>query len=431
MPRQAASPYRTGMGVLARLVLAVFVVAAGLGSVVAPATSGAGDAGPPPEFSDTVVHTVADPTALAFTPDGRMLITQRTGKLRVVRDGVLLAQPALNLSGRICSGGERGLLGVAVDPNFAANHFVYLFWTHDAFDFCGVGGPNAPENRVTRHVLRANDTVEPGSQRVLVDHIASKRENHNAGDLQFGFGELLYVSVGDGGCTLGQPNQCGADNTNSRRLDIPQGKILRVTRTGKVPASNPYVGAPGARRCTQPSGPDPGTGPCTETFASGFRNPFRFARQPGTRTFYVNDVGQSTWEEIDRLERGADYGWNVREGHCATDSTTDCGPTSFENPLHDYSHAATDCQSITGGAFVPEGLWPAPYDGAYLFADFVCGTVFRLAPAGGGAYTQEPFITDVAGPVHLAFGPYEDTQALYYLAYFDATVHRVVLDETR
>lgn len=414
------------MSVLVRVLLAGFVAVAAVGMASVPATSGAGSAAPTPGFSDTVLHNVAVPTALAFTPDGRMLITQRNGKLRVARDGVLLTRPALNLSGRICSDGERGLLGVAVDPNFATNRYLYLYWTHDAHDFCGVGGPNAPENRVTRHVLRADDRVAPASQKILVDHMLAQRQNHNAGDLHFGYGQFLYVSVGDGSCTINHPNQCGAENTNSRRLDIPNGKILRVTRSGEVPASNPYVGAPGARRCTRPSGPAPGTGPCTETFASGFRNPFRFAHKPGTRTFYVNDVGQVDWEEIDLLERGRDYGWNVREGHCATGSTTDCGPTPFENPLHDYSHA-TGCQSITGGAFVPEGLWPAPYDGSYLFADFVCGTVFRLAPADGGGYTQEPFITGANGPVHLTFGPYDDTQALYYLAYLDGTVHRVAL----
>ena len=221
---------------------------------------------------------------------------------------------------------------------------------------------------------------------------------HNGGDLHFGANELLYVSVGDGGCVIDDDTQCGASNTNSRRLDIPNGKILRVTRDGGVPATNPYVGAPGARRCTLPAGPQPGSGPCTETFASGFRNPFRFAQLPGTNTFYVNDVGQSTWEEIDRLRAGSDYGWNVREGHCRTGSTTDCGPTPYQNPLHDYSQVATGCRAITGGAFVPEGLWPAPYSGSYLFADFGCGKVFRLVPRPGGGFRQVEFLTEVSCP---------------------------------
>ncbi len=382
----------------------------------------------PAGFSDTVVHKVTTPTALAWTPDGRMLIAQDGGQLRVVRDGQLLTTPALNFGSRICTQGERGLLGVAVDPRFATNHFVYLYWTHNAHGFCGEGGPDTPENRVTRHVLGDNDRISLSSEKVLVDHIPSQRFIHNAGDLHFGADELLYVSVGDGGCVLGDPTRCGALNTNSRRLDIPNGKILRVTRSGGVPASNPYVGATGARRCTLPTGPQPGNGPCTETFASGFRNPFRFAQVPGTSQFYVNDVGQAHWEEIDRLVKGADYGWNVREGHCATGSYTNCGPTPFENPIHDYSHAATGCGSITGGAFVPEGLWPAPYSGSYLFADYVCGKIFRLAPTTGGGYTQKPFLTDVNVPVHLAFGPYRETRALYYLDYGGGAVHRVVYE---
>ena len=354
-----------------------------------------------------------------------MLVTQDNGQLRVIKNGELLATPALVLGSRLCPRGERGLLSVAVDPNFDTNQFIYLFWTHNAHDSCGQSGSDSPENRVTRMVLGDNDLVTPGSERVIVDHMLAQRYNHNGGDLHFGANGLLYISVGDGGCVIGDATRCGSLNTNSRRLDIPNGKILRVTRTGGVPATNPYVGATGARRCTLPAGPQPGTGPCTEIFASGLRNPFRIAQQPGTNTFYVNDVGQASWEEIDLLRSGKDYGWNVREGHCATDSTTGCGATAFENPLHDYSHAATGCGSITGGAFVPQGVWPQPYGGSYLFSDYVCGKIFRLVPQAGGGYTQEEFMTDVSVPVHLAFGPYGTTRALYYLDYGGGTVHRV------
>ena len=383
----------------------------------------------PAGFTDTVVTALTTPTGMAWTPDGRMLITQDSGQLRVVRDGQLLAKPALNLGTRICPQGERGLMSVAVDPKFASNHFIYFFWTHNAHNYCGQGGPDAPENRVTRAVLGDNDLVVPGSEKVLVDHMVAQRFNHNGGDLHFGADQLLYISVGDGGCVIDDATRCASLNTNSRRLDIPHGKILRVTRSGGVPSTNPYVGTPGARRCTLPAGSQPGTGPCTETFASGFRNPFRFAQKPGTNTFYVNDVGQANWEEIDLLRRGKDYGWNVREGHCATDSTTNCGPTPYQNPIHDYSHAETGCGSITGGAFVPEGLWPAPYGGSYLFSDYVCGKIFRLVPQAGGGYTQEEFMTDVSVPVHLAFGPYGATQALYYLDYGGGAVHRVAYTE--
>ena len=390
---------------------------------LAAVTAGAG-------FSDTVVASVPSPTAMAFTPDGRMLVTQDSGQLRLIEDGQLLTTPALSLGSRVCAGGERGLLGVAVDPNFATNRYIYLYWSHNAHNYCGQTPPNTPENRVSRYVLGADNKVVAGSEKVLIDHIPSQRINHNAGDLQFGADQLLHVSVGDGGCVLNDATRCGDLNTNSRRLDIPNGKILRITRSGGVPSTNPYVGATGARRCTLPSGVQPGSGPCTETFASGFRNPFRFAQKPGTNQFYVNDVGQDTWEEIDQLAKGADYGWNIREGHCATGSLTNCAATQYRNPIHDYSHASTGCASITGGAFVPEGIWPDPYGGSYLFGDYVCGKIFRLVPLAGGGYRQEEFLTGLSAPVHLTFGPYGATQALYYLDYARGGVHRVAYSDT-
>jgi glucose/arabinose dehydrogenase len=210
-----------------------------------------------------------------------MLITQDSGQLRVVRDGALLATPAVNLTSRICSGGERGLMGVAVDPNFSSNHYIYLFWTHNAHGYCGQEGPDTPHNRVTRHTLGDNNVVVAGSEKVLVDHIESQQTNHNAGDLNFGADQFLYVSVGDGGCVLNDATRCGALNTNSRRLDIPQGKILRVTRAGGVPVSNPYVGTTGARRCTLPPDLNPVTDPAQRLSPPASGTPFGSLNSPG------------------------------------------------------------------------------------------------------------------------------------------------------
>jgi glucose/arabinose dehydrogenase/PKD repeat protein len=378
----------------------------------------------PTGFTDTVAYRVTAPTALAHTPDGRLLITQDAGQLRVVRNGRLIATPALNLAARSCAEGDRGLMGVTVDPAFSTNRFVYLYWSFNKHNFCGVGTSRTPVNRVTRHVLGADDRVVAGSERVLIDNIASPARDHNGGDLRFGADGLLYVTTGDGGCVIGDPTRCAGLNTNSRRRDILNGKVLRVTRDGAIPRGNPFASASGARRCGNPAGVPGGTGTCAETFAWGFRNPFRFAVRPGTSSFYVNDVGQATWEEIDALVAGRDYGWNAREGFCARGSTTDCGSTTYQNPIFAYGHA-DGCASITGGAFVPEGLWPAPWSGSYLFADFVCGGIYRLAPRAGGGFTRQPFLPDVRGAVHLAFAPHGSGTALYYLDYFGNTVHRV------
>ena len=269
------------------------VVTAGLGlALLGSAPAAANTSGTPitpvdtlaSGLTDRLAATVTSPTDIAFTPDGRGLITTDEGRLRVLRPGGLVPGAAVNLTARIRSGGERGLLGVTVDPGFEANRWIYLFWTFDKNEFCGVATDQTPVNRVTRYRLRANDTVAPGSARLIVDNIPSPATNHNAGDLEFGADGMLYITTGDGGCEIGASDECGAANDNSRRLDLPLGKVLRVTPTGGVPADNPYVGAVDARRCTAPGGPDPGYGPCTETFASGFRNPFRMDIRPGTST---------------------------------------------------------------------------------------------------------------------------------------------------
>jgi glucose/arabinose dehydrogenase len=373
-------------------------------------------------LTDRLAATVTSPTDIAFTPDGRGLITTDEGRLRVLRPGGLVPGAAVNLTTRICSGGERGLLGVTVDPAFEANRWIYLFWTFDKNEFCGVATDQTPVNRVTRYRLRANDTVAPGSARLIVDNIPSPATNHNAGDLEFGADGMLYITTGDGGCEIGASDECGATNDNSRRLDLPLGKVLRVTPTGGVPADNPYVGAVDARRCTAPGGPDLGAGPCTETFASGFRNPFRMDIRPGTSTPWVNDVGQDTWEEIDKVVSGGDYGWNVREGFCLTGSTVDCDPSSYTDPQFAYDHA-DDCRSITGGAFVPKGTWGGRYAGEYLFADFVCGSIWRLDRVGE-AFVAEP-LAPAANPVSLTFGPSPRGRALYYAEYVSGQIRRI------
>lgn len=294
------------------------VLAGGSDSLADPAVS------LPAGFNDTVVATVPAPTALIWTPDGRMLVTSKAGVLTVIAasDAKTLA---LDLRDRVCADGERGLVGVAVDPAFASNHFVYMYFTHKVRGSCGAGDGPDPENRVGRFVLGDDDQIVPASGTPIVDHIVSPSVHHIAGDLEFGADGFLYISVGDGVCSLTRSGSCGPLNGNSQARYLPQGKILRVTRNGFPPGTNPYMGRSNARRCTRPDGVSTKIGPCKEIFASGLRNPFRFARKPGTSTFFVNDVGMNTWEEVNRLGRARNYGWNVREGRCVRDSTTYCG----------------------------------------------------------------------------------------------------------
>jgi hypothetical protein len=134
----------------------------------------------------------------------------------------------------------------------------------------------------------------------------------------------------------------------------------------------------------------------------------------------VNDVGQDTWEEIDDAVAGADYGWNIREGHCANGSTTDCGapPQGLTNPIFDYSHAR-GCTAITGGAFVPDGVWSAKYASGYFYADYICNKLFLLSPDGSGGWTSTNFAKGLApgGPVALLFARHGAKTSLYYTTY--------------
>lgn len=408
-------PFRAG-------VYALFLIAAVRGAQAQPVV--------PSGFVDEPVATVAGPTAMAFTPDGRLLVTRQSGSLRVVTAaGALLATPALTLSAsQVCTNSERGLLGVAVDPAFATNHFVYLFYTRNATGSCATGIDGA-RNRVSRFVLPDSNVIDTGTEVVLLDGIRSFGGNHNAGDLRFGLDGFLYVSTGDGGADYaGDSGSAGANDASRDELHL-LGKILRITRDGGIPPTNPFQGA-GTARCNTTGETTPGTR-CQETYAWGFRNPFRFALDPnaaGTR-FFVNDVGQGAREEIDELTAGLDYGWNCREGTRVNNTSGKCSPTpaGMRDPFFEYPHGPSvvpgttiaGCNSITGGTFVPNGVWPAAYDGAYLVADYVCGAIFRIPAGGAPPSSATAFVSNLgsSSATSLLFGPYGNTQALYYTTY--------------
>ena len=392
--------------------LACMVLLAGLYAV--PASEATVPAG----FADNLVTNVTAPTALAFTPDGRLLVTSQSGVLRIYKNGALLGT-ALNISSKVCSNSERGLLGVAVDPAFATNRHIYLYYTFNKFATCETGTTKVPVNRVSRFTLADNNTVDPASEVVLVNNIPSTGGNHNGGDLQFGKDGYLYISVGDGGCDYAFNSGCGGSNDAARDTNILLGKILRITRSGGIPAGNPYLGSNSAR-CNVAGRTQVGM-KCRETYASGLRNPFRisFDPNPPTTRFFINDVGQSTWEEINLGKAAADYGWNLREGPCAEGSSTNCGapPAGMTNPIYSYNHS-TGCDVITGGAFVSIGIWPTAYDRNYLYADYGCGKIIRLSYTNN-AIVASDFATGLGSnsAVVLRFGPWPRGPFLYYTTY--------------
>ncbi len=363
----------------------------------------------PTGFTDVLFAGLDNPTALAFTPapDTHVIALQQSGQAQVYDANGALVTEGVDIASEICAEWERGLLGVAVDPNFTSNRYIYLF-----ANFGGCNSSN--DGRVVRFTVNANWTF--ASRVTIIDNIPSLAGNHNGGDIHFGKDGKLYISVGDGG-TGGAPAQ---DKSTMG------GKILRINADGSPATDNPFYNEAGSQRCGDADG-DTGSGTCQEVYAFGLRNPFRIAMDPdaaGTR-FFINDVGQSTWEEIDENVPGANYGWPVREGPCANgQNCTPSLPTGngYTDPIHWYPRNVGN--SITGGAFVPDGIgWPSEYVDAYLVADYGSGMIFRLnrtSTTGTNQYSRATFVSQLgsSSATALTFGPSSaGGTALYYANY--------------
>ena len=307
---------------------------------------------------------------MAFAPDGRIFVCLQGGQLRVVKEGVLLTQPFLTVG--VDASGERGLLGVAFDPNFASNHYVYVYYTTTS---------PSTHNRISRFTANG-DVAVAGSEAILLElDNLSGATNHNGGALHFGPDGKLYAAVGD-----------NANGANAQTLTNLLGKMLRLNADGTIPPDNPFFAQ--------------ATGRNRAIWARGLRNPFTFAFQPGTGRMFINDVGQNTYEEINDGIVASNYGWPQTEG-----PTSD---TNYRSPLYSYTHgsgASTGC-AITGGAFYnPDTTqFPAQYVGKYFFADFCSGWIRLFDPESGGA---SAFASGIASPVDLQVTA---DGSLYYLA---------------
>ncbi|HYO84696.1 MAG TPA: PQQ-dependent sugar dehydrogenase [Bryobacteraceae bacterium] len=307
----------------------------------------------------TITTSLSAATAMALAADGRIFVAQQNGALRIISDGALLAQPFVSLN--VSSVGERGLLGVTLDPNFESNGFVYVYYTT-------AGAPI--HNRVSRFTATGN-VAAAGSEVVLLElDNLSGATNHNGGALHFGPDGKLYIATGE-----------NANGPNSQSLANMLGKILRINSNGTIPADNPFY--------SQSSGNN------RAIWALGLRNPYRFTFQNGTGRMFINDVGQNSWEEINAGSRGANYGWPSTEG-----PTTD---SRYTSPVLAYGHGTgpTVGCSITGGAFYNPAVarFPANYVGKYFFGDFCSGWIRVLDPAtrtASGFATGAGYVVDLA-----------------------------------
>jgi glucose/arabinose dehydrogenase len=297
-----------------------------------------------PNFvNDTLIIGLDEPTNMVFTPDGRMLIVERGGHVLVAQPDAQAVDPTpvLDLP-NVATGDEKGLLGITVDPAFATNGWLYLFYT----------SATTGKNRVSRFTMVGN-VASLASEQVIWENTDNADIWHQGGDLHFGPDGKLYVSVGD-----------HLLPASSQDLSSYNGKILRLNSDGTAPTDNPFYD---------------GSGPNKDAvWALGFRNPFRFSFDSANGRMYVGDVGQDSWEEVDLTVRGANYGWPTCEGSCSTPGMT--------NPTYTYDHNGRDACVI--GGFVYRGTqFPAEYQGTFIFGDYSQYWLRRLTLDGNGNST--------------------------------------------
>jgi uncharacterized repeat protein (TIGR03806 family) len=271
----------------------------------------------------------------------------------------------INLTSRITSGGEMGLLGMAFHPSFPTDKRVFLSYT--------VRAGSQLVSRISSFVSNDNGvTLAPNSETILLT-LNQPEDNHNGGNIAFGPDGYLYVGFGDGG---GAGDQHGT-NGNDQRLTTLLGKMLRIDVNGAapyaVPSSNPYFNSANPTDRCPAAGRSSGN--CPEIYAYGFRNPWRWSFDRGNGDLWVADVGQGNWEEVDRVQRGGNYGWRCREGahNYNTSGTPACSGATFIDPVAEYNH--TLGASITGG-YVYRGSQNTTLKGRYIFGDFVSGRIF-------------------------------------------------------
>jgi glucose/arabinose dehydrogenase len=333
------------------------------------------------QIDNQFVTGLRSPTAIAFTPDGRALVTEQPGAVRVISEnGTLLTAPFLTLT-NIYSAGERGLLGIALDPNFTTNQYVYIYYT-----------PRSPDHatRLSR-VTASGDQMLPGSEVVLLEY-ANSSANHRGGELHFGDDGKLYVAIGDASVP-----------DDAQRVTNFNGKVLRLNNDGTIPSDNPVSFTTTSGTTVTPQGA------YRAIWAIGLRNPFRFGVDPATGKIHINDVGGS-WEEVNLGEAGRNYGWPTCTGSCSNAFAT--------NPLFRYDTGDDGC-AITGGTFYNGSQFPSSYRGTYLLIDY-CRTWLRQLRADNS--TAVVPVTIPNSSVGLVEAP---DGSVYVLGYASGTISRV------
>jgi uncharacterized repeat protein (TIGR03806 family) len=314
----------------------------------------------------------------------------------------------IDISGRITSGGETGLLGMAFHPNFPTDRRVFLSYTATAGNLV---------SRISSFLsLDGGLTLDPNSERILLT-LNQPESNHNGGNIAFGADGFLYVGFGDGG-SGGDPHTQNGPIGNGQALKTMLGKILRIdvgtvetATTYAIPSANPFAANP---KC----GPATNAQSCPEIYAYGFRNPWRWSFDRQSGELWVGDVGQNAWEEVDLVVKGGNYGWRCREGR-HNFNTTGCPTSGLIDPVGEYDHGLG--VSITGG-YVYRGPQTTALRGRYIFGDFGSGRIWTLLPDNAGGYTRTDLMS--SGRSISSFAQANDGEL--YIVDYSGGLYRIV-----
>lgn len=359
----------------------------------------------PPNFQlRTVASGLQLPTDLALLPNGDMLIAEKgsgqetdgVAHVRLVRQGVLVAEPVLALSVTVL--GDSGIYSLALDPAFATNHFFYVWYSAGEQ---AVAWPGHSVDRLSRFVFDpVTGKADALAESVVLDNVRWSQW-HNGGGLAFDGDGNLLIATGD-----------AAQDALAQNMASLNGKLLRIRPRAEGGYSIP-TNSPTNSPANEPSDALP------EIYATGLRNPFRMAWRAEDQSFYLIDLGFGAWEEVDRVVAGANYGWPVREGPCPYNvREADCpsAPAEYTDPVVSYPHPAAGGAGITALAFYSGTAWPATYQGKLFFADFNWRTLSVVDLAE--PKTILPFAEEIGHLVDLEATP----EGLYLLSIFDGTL---------
>jgi glucose/arabinose dehydrogenase len=304
----------------------------------------------------------SNPVGIYSAGDGsnRLFVVEQGGVIKVFEDSrnATTASVFLNLSDKVLSGGELGLLGLAFDPHFSENGYFYVYYTAD----------NPLRSVISRFsVSPVNGSRADANSEKIVLQVPQPYANHKGGQMAFGRDGYLYIGLGDGG---GEGDPLG----NGQNLSTLLGKILRIdVNSGSpglnysIPRDNPFVENTNGYRA--------------EIYAYGLRNPWRFSFDPATGRLWAGDVGQDRIEEIDVVLSGRNYGWNVMEGSLCYSPPSGCNQTGLELPVWEYNHSVG--YAVIGG-FVYRGAAYPDLEGAYIYGDYGSGRIWALWYNGTG-----------------------------------------------